>query len=173
MCWADFQPLAIKPLPANSFTSWMRKHSVSLADDYDLRAAHNKSTKTRVTVRVWEVKMWAQGQLWFQAWVHSKKHTESVWWIDSGVSVTVCACGCLTDDADGGWGVDTTALVAGGAGVKTSVLLSDPLDTQRAVWILQLDPCEGGTGGWGGDGGDLLVTRSQTHIRSLCCVLWL
>lgn len=56
------------------------------------------------------------------------------------VSVSVCVCGCLTDDPDGGWGVDTTTLVAGGAGVKAGVLLCDPLDTQRAVRVLQLDP---------------------------------
>lgn len=37
--------------------------------------------------------------------------------------------------------MDAPALVAGGAGVDAGVLLSDPLDTQRAVGILQLNPC--------------------------------
>lgn len=55
------------------------------------------------------------------------------------VCVHVC---CLTNDLDGSWGVDTATLVAGRAGVKPGVLLSHPLDTQSAVWILQLDPCE-------------------------------
>lgn len=51
-------------------------------------------------------------------------------------------CVRLTDDPDGGRGVDTPALVAGRAGVKPGVLLSHPLDAQNAVRVLQLDPCE-------------------------------
>lgn len=48
---------------------------------------------------------------------------------------------CLTDDLDGGRGVDAAALVAGGAGVHACVLLPNPLDAERAVGVVQLHPC--------------------------------
>lgn len=51
-------------------------------------------------------------------------------WVQQAVCVCVLR---LTNDPDGGRGVDTTTLVAGGAGVKPGVLLPDPLDAQRAV----------------------------------------
>lgn len=52
-----------------------------------------------------------------------------------------CETRCLTDDLDGGRGVDAAALVASGAGVQSRVLLSNPLDAERAVGVVQLHPC--------------------------------
>lgn len=52
-----------------------------------------------------------------------------------------CVCVCLTNDLDGGRGVDAATLVASGAGVQSCVLLSNPLDAERAVGVVQLHAC--------------------------------